>query len=147
MEIFRSESDEILERLFNNLFSLEGTPANKDLTGCVYRDLHSLKGAVRMIGYNNIQMILHKMEDIFDNVNNNKIHLNADILKMLISSLEVVAKFLQESIKNNREIIDDTYTATISALEQLSTEDNKEKQNILIADAQEPDKENSNSKN
>ena len=147
MEIFRSESDEILERLFNNLFSLEGTPANKELTGCVYRDLHSLKGAVRMIGYNNIQMILHKMEDIFDNVNNNKIHLNADILKMLISSLEVVAKFLQESIKNNREIIDDTYTATISALEQLSTEDNKEKQNILIADVQEPDKENSNSKN
>ena len=147
MEIFRSESDEILERLFNNLFSLEGSPANKDLTGCVYRDLHSLKGAARMIGDNNIQMILHKMEDIFDNVNNNKIHLNADILKMLISSLEVVAKFLQESIKNNREIIDDTYTATISALEQLSTEDNKEKQNILIADAQEPDKENSNSKN
>lgn len=147
MEIFRSESDEILERLFNNLFSLEGTPANKELTGCVYRDLHSLKGAVRMIGYNNIQMILHKMEDIFDNVNNNKIHLNADILKMLISSLEVVAKFLQESIKNNREIIDDTYTATVSALEQLSAEDDKEKQNILIADVQEPDKKNDNSKN
>ena len=87
------------------------------------------------------------MEDIFDNVNNNKIHLNADILKILISSLEVVAKFLQESIKNNREIIDDTYTATISALEQLSTEDNEEKQNILIADVQEPDKKNGNSKN
>ena len=147
MEIFRSESDEILERLFNNLFSLEGTPANKELTGCVYRDLHSLKGAVRMIGYNNIQMILHKMEDIFDNVNSNKLHLTADILKMLISSLEVVAKFLQESIKNNREIIDDSYTTTISALEQLSGENNAEVQNISIADVQEPVQESDNSKN
>ena len=148
MEIFRSESDEILERLFNNLFSLEGTPANKELTGCVYRDLHSLKGAVRMIGYNNIQMILHKMEDIFDNVNSNKIHLTADILKTLISSLEVVAKFLQESIKNNREIIDDTYTTTISALEELSDEDDKEeKQTISIADVQEKAQENDNSNN
>ena len=147
MEIFRSESDEILERLFNNLFSLEGTPANKELTGCVYRDLHSLKGAVRMIGYNNIQMILHKMEDIFDNVNSNKLHLTADILKMLISSLEVVAKFLQESVKNNREIIDDTYTTTISALEELSGEDNTEEQNISIADVQEPAQESNNSNN
>ena len=148
MEIFRSESDEILERLFNNLFSLEGTPANKELTGCVYRDLHSLKGAVRMIGYNNIQMILHKMEDIFDNVNSNKIHLTADILKTLISSLEVVAKFLQESIKNNREIIDDTYTTTISALEELFDEDDKEeKQTISIADVQEKAQENDNSNN
>ena len=148
MEIFRSESDEILERLFNNLFSLEGTPANKELTGCVYRDLHSLKGAVRMIGYNNIQMILHKMEDIFDKVNSNKIHLTDDILKTLISSLEVVAKFLQESIKNNREIIDDTYTTTISALEELSDEDDKEeKQTISIADVQEKAQENDNSNN
>ena len=47
LAIFQGESEEILERLFNNLFSLEDTPANKDLIGSIYRDLHSLKGAVR----------------------------------------------------------------------------------------------------
>ena len=29
LAIFQGESEEILERLFNNLFSLEDTPANK----------------------------------------------------------------------------------------------------------------------
>lgn len=145
MEIFRSESDEILERIFNNLFSLESTPANKELTNNVYRDLHSLKGAVRMIGYNNIQTILHKMEDIFDSVNSNKFCLNVDILKVLINSLEVVARFLQESIKNNREIIDDSYTTTIAELEKLSGEEN-EQPSPAISDIQEVKPSNSSTK-
>ena len=42
LAIFQGESEEILERLFNNLFYLEDTPANKDLIGSIYRDLHSL---------------------------------------------------------------------------------------------------------
>ena len=61
LTIFQNESEEILERIFNNLFALEETPANKELTASVYRDLHSLKGAVRMVGFNNIQDIIHKM--------------------------------------------------------------------------------------
>ena len=117
LEIFRVESEEILDRLFNNLFALEDTPANKDIIGVVYRDLHSLKGAVRMVGFNNIQMILHKMEDFFDSVNNNKILLDANILKLMNNSLEAVSKYLQESIQNEREIIDEGYTTIISNLE------------------------------
>ena len=142
MDIFRSESDEILERIFNNLFSLENMPANKELTNNIYRDLHSLKGAVRMIGYNNIQTILHKMEDIFDSVNSNKFCLNVDILKVLINSLEVVARFLQESIKNNREIIDDSYTTTIADLEKLSGA-KQEQSSPAISDIQEAKSNNS----
>ena len=34
-------------------------------------------------------------------------------------TLEVAAKYLQESIKNEREIIDDSYTATVSNLEYI----------------------------
>ena len=51
--IFQTESEEILERLFNDFFSLEATPANKELIANTYRDLHSIKGAVRMVGFNN----------------------------------------------------------------------------------------------
>ena len=65
LAIFQVESDEIIDHIFTILFSLETTPANKELIAAAYRDLHSLKGAVRMVGFNNIQMILDKMEDIF----------------------------------------------------------------------------------
>ena len=119
LAIFQGESEEILERLLNNLFALEDTPANKDLISSVYRDLHSLKGAVRMVGFNNIQSIFHKMEDIFDAVCNDKLFLDKDILSIASSSLEMASKYLQDSIKNAREIVDDNFASTISNLENV----------------------------
>lgn len=127
-----------LERLFNNLFSLEDTPANKDLIGSIYRDLHSLKGAVRMVGFNNIQGIFHKMEDIFDAVNNDQFVLDKDIINLMSRSLETASRYLQESIKNGREIIDEEFTATLSNLEYiLDIEMNEQtfRQNETIAEA------------
>lgn len=138
LTIFQGESEEILERLFNNLFSLEDTPANKDLIGSVYRDLHSLKGAVRMVGFNNIQGIFHKMEDIFDAVNNDPFVLDKDIISLMSRSLETASRYLQESIKNGREIIDEEFTATLSNLEYiLDIEMNEQtfRQNETIAEA------------
>lgn len=138
LAIFQCESEEILERLFNNLFSLEDTPANKDLIGSIYRDLHSLKGAVRMVGFNNIQGIFHKMEDIFDAVNNDQFVLDKDIINLMSRSLETASRYLQESIKNGREIIDEEFTATLSNLEYiLDIEMNEQtfRQNETIAEA------------
>ena len=138
LAIFQGESEEILERLFNNLFSLEDTPANKDLIGSIYRDLHSLIGAVRMVGFNNIQGIFHKMEDIFDAVNNDQFVLDKDIINLMSRSLETASRYLQESIKNGREIIDEEFTATLSNLEYiLDIEMNEQtfRQNETIAEA------------
>ena len=120
MQIFQTESEEIIEKIFTALYSLEKTPANKELIVNVYRDLHSLKGAVRMIGYNNIQMIIHKMEDIFDAVQNSKLKLDLHFINLISHSLEIVAKYIQESIKNNREIIDDEYKSVMSNLEYVT---------------------------
>ncbi len=117
--IFQGESEEIIERLFNNLDSLEQTPANKELISAIYRDLHSIKGAVKMVGFNNIQVIFHKMEDIFDAVNNGLFILDKDVINILFKSLEIASKYLQESIKNCREIIDENYAETISNLEYI----------------------------
>jgi len=119
MQLFQSESDDIIERIFSNLFALEKTPANKDFISSVYRDLHSLKGAVRMVGYNNIQTIIHKMEDIFDAVNSSKMQLQKNVIQLISHSLEIVSKYIQESIRNNREIIGDEFKETLSNLEYV----------------------------
>ena len=126
MAIFQAESEEIIERIFNNLFSLENTPANKELIGAIYRDLHSLKGAVRMVGFNNIQTIFHKMEDIFDAVNNDKFVLEPEMIKLMSRSLEAASRYLQDSVKNDREIIDEDFNAVISNLEYIIDVEMKE---------------------
>ena len=66
LSIFQTESEELIERVINNLILLETNPSDRELTSTLYRELHSIKGAIRMVGFNNIQTIIHKIEDIFD---------------------------------------------------------------------------------
>ena len=139
MAIFQTESEEIVERLYSNLLLLDDSPANKEITSNIYRDLHSLKGAVRMIGFKNIQTIIHKMEDIFDAVNNGQFTPDSAVIKLVSSSLDTVSGYLKESILNNREIIDENYTATISNLEYLTDIEIPEQQAIQSQSIQEQD--------
>lgn len=43
LNIFREESEEIVEKLNNNLLALEKNPDNKDIIFQLFRDAHSLK--------------------------------------------------------------------------------------------------------
>lgn len=130
MSIFQAESEEIIDRLFGAFFNLETTPANKEIIAGIYRDLHSLKGATRMVGFNNIQNIIHKMEDIFDAANSGLYMVTSSTINLVSKSLEVVLKYLTESVKNGREIIDEEYTSIISNLEFIvNVEIAEQKQN------------------
>ena len=58
LNIFRGETEEIVQKLNNNLLQLESNPNNEELLVYLFRDAHSLKGAARMIGFNNIQIMV-----------------------------------------------------------------------------------------
>ena len=122
MAIFQTESEEILERIFEELTTLEKKPSDRELTATLYRDLHSIKGAVRMVGFENIQNIIHKIEDIFDIVNTENKILNGEAINLIEKSMELVSRYLQESIKNEREIVDEQYTPTLSSIELCVSE-------------------------
>ncbi len=119
LSIFQAESEEIFERIFENLLSLESDPANKETSAALYRDLHSVKGALRMVGFNNLQTIIHKIEDIFDKVKSSDITLDKEKINIITKSAELVLNYLQDSVENQREIIGEHFNSTVSALEYL----------------------------
>jgi len=117
MSIFQVESEEILERIFEHLNEFETNPTDRELVNTLYRELHSIKGAVRMVGFNNIQTIIHSIEDIFDIIKTSNISLDKDKFNIIHRSLEIVANYLHDSVKNKREVIGEEYSPTLSALE------------------------------
>ena len=117
LSIFQVESEDILERIFENLLLLEKKPTDKELSNILYRDLHSIKGAVRMVGFNNIQNIIHKIEDIFDAVKSSSIALNSEKISLITKALNIVSIYLQDSVKNQREIIGEDFNSILSSLE------------------------------
>ena len=130
MSIFQVESEDILERIFENILLYEKKPSDKEISATLYRDLHSLKGAIRMVGFNNIQNIIHKIEDIFDRINSLNLVLNTEKCLLITKSLELVSKYLHESVENQREIIGPEFNPTISALEYIV--DNNDSTNSIL---------------
>ena len=122
MSIFQTESEEILERIFEHLGSLEKECKNRELIAALYREMHSIKGAIRMVGFTNIQMIVHRIEDIFDAANNSGLVIDKEKIFMITKALELVSKYLQESVENGREIIDDNFNLTLSNIENVLNE-------------------------
>ena len=73
LNIFQQEGGEILQSMDKSLFALEKDPKNQDVLIQLARDAHSLKGSARMLGFESIQKIAHKIEDILGYLRDGKI--------------------------------------------------------------------------
>ena len=119
LKIFQVESEEIISRLNNNLLSLEKKPNNKDSIFALFRDAHSLKGASRMIGFNNVQTIAHKIEDILGLAKDNKLQINTKIVDILYKSVDFLSELIQKSIVKKQEVYSEKINEHISILENI----------------------------
>lgn len=118
LKIFQVESEEIISKLNNNLLDLEKTPNDKDIILALFRDAHSLKGASRMVGFNNVQTVAHKMEDILGLAKDNKILLNSNVVTVLYKTVDFLSKLIQKSINKKQEIYNEDIAEQIAILEK-----------------------------
>lgn len=119
LNIFRGETEEIIQKLNNNLLQLETNPDSKELLVYLFRDAHSLKGAARMIGFNNIQRLAHKTEDVLGYAKENKIAINKEISTALLKAIDLVSDLINESVKLKKEYYTDDIQKHIDSIDLL----------------------------
>lgn len=119
LKIFQVESEEIISKINNSLLDLEKKPNDKDAILMLIRDAHTLKGASRMVGFNNVQAVAHKMEDVLGLAKENKILLNSQAVNILYKTIDLLADIIQKSIEKGHEIYNENITEQISILENI----------------------------
>ena len=129
LNIFRGETEEIVQKLNNNLLQLESNPNNEELLVYLFRDAHSLKGAARMIGFNNIQRLAHKAEDVLGLAKEKKIKINREISDALYNAIDLMSELIQESVKLKKEYYTDDIQKQIDNIDTILKK-NEEKQII-----------------
>ena len=134
LNIFRGETEEIIQKMNNNLLQLESSPNNKELLVYLFRDAHSLKGAARMIGFNNIQRLAHKAEDVLGLAKENKIDINREISDALYKATDLLSDLIQESVKIKREYYSDDTQKHIDYIDSLI---NKYQKKDIVGDESE----------
>lgn len=120
LNIFRAESEEIVNHLNDALLELEKNPSNKDLIVVLFRNAHSLKGAARMIGFTTIQNLAHKMEDIIGLAKDEGLVLTSQIADEMYKTVDLISKIIMQSIETGSEIFNkDEVENRIKILENL----------------------------
>lgn len=112
LEIFIDETKEHLQSLNTQILELEQDPENMDTINEIFRAAHSLKGMAGTMGYKRMQALTHDMENVFSEVRNGTIKVNAAIIDVLFQCLDALDEYLasiqdsaDEGTNNNENLI------------------------------------------
>ena len=94
LEIFIDETKEHLQSLNTQILELEQNPENMDTINEVFRAAHSLKGMAGTMGYKRMQNLTHDMENVFSEVRNGHIKVNASMIDCLFQCLDALDEYL-----------------------------------------------------
>ena len=91
LEIFRSEADELIGNIKQNLAALASDPANHESLWEIRRNAHTFKGAAGIVGLGSASSLAHRVEDVLDRLAERR----CDVDPSLVGLLAVAADSLE----------------------------------------------------
>ena len=103
LDIFIDETREHLQNLNTQILALEQDAENMDTVNEIFRAAHSLKGMAGTMGYKRMQTLTHDMENVFSEVRNGAIKVNAEMIDILFQCLDALEEYLAAIQENADE--------------------------------------------
>ncbi|MCP4134245.1 MAG: chemotaxis protein CheA [bacterium] len=122
VDIFFIECRELLEAMESSLLKLEKESIDEESIRSIFRAAHTIKGSSGMFGFGEIEMFTHTVENLLDDVSNDKINLNHDMIALLLECHDFIlllVDFFEE--QNDGFIDDDTKTKRESLQSRLKS--------------------------
>ncbi|MBQ9149986.1 hybrid sensor histidine kinase/response regulator [bacterium] len=138
LNIFQQESAEIMASMDTKLLALEKEPKNKELAMQLFRDAHSLKGSARMLGFEDIQNIAHKIEDIISLIREDKLVISSKITDTISECLEFIAILINKTVAKKEEFKSEEIQKYIDKLEAISQKEQNNPDYISVESKIEP---------
>jgi len=90
LALFKGEAQDYLVTLNKGLLSLEKKPDQPAVIDDLFRAAHTLKGALRMMGYMDIQDNAHLLEDIFGKMRSGEVSATAVVITQALKTLDAI---------------------------------------------------------
>jgi two-component system chemotaxis sensor kinase CheA len=103
---FVEESLDNVSDMEEALFALENDMQSKELIERIFRAMHSLKGGGAMFGFNHLSDFTHHLENIFDQVRNDKIVVSHDLISLTFSAIDEIKYLLEKGDLSDKEDLD-----------------------------------------
>ncbi len=136
LNIFKVESEEIIQEFNDNFLALEKNPFDKTPIKKLIQIAHSLKGSARMLGFNSIQDIVHKIEDVLFYWEKENVVIKCDF-HIIYHVCDFLSELINLSVQKKSNYVDDNVMKVINDLDNIITgslgdEKGKEKSKLNI---------------
>ena len=119
LEMFIEESKEHLQACNEHLLILEKNPNDIAIVNEVFRSAHTLKGMSATMGYEDIANLTHKMENVLDEIRNNKLHVTPELLDVVFIAVDQLEEMVLDIASGGKGKLD--VTSTVQKLHAIET--------------------------
>lgn len=105
-EMFMEETKESIETMNENLLALENDPTNLELIEEIYRASHTLKGMAGTMGYDGIQKLSHRMEELFDKIKEEKGKIQESWFDLLFESVDTIEILSEGEDVDHKDLVE-----------------------------------------
>jgi two-component system chemotaxis sensor kinase CheA len=98
LEGFLAEATELLEKIDDDLVTLEQSPNDMDLLNRIFRSIHTVKGAASFLEFELLVKVTHRTEDVLNKLRRGEMTLNPGRMDVILEAVDLV-KVLINDIK------------------------------------------------
>ncbi len=146
IESFVAEAQELLEAIRKDIITFRSDIKSQVALQSILRNLHTIKGNSRMLGFNRIEQISHAIEDVFKSIKDEKIKMSDTILQLVFYVSERISDCLDNIRTHNNDNInidiyikfcDQVAVGEIINIDDFASEIKNLRKEQLINDAEE----------
>ncbi|MBI5472715.1 MAG: chemotaxis protein CheA [Ignavibacteriae bacterium] len=118
LDSFLVETNEIMERLGQDLLKLEKTPEDNDLHNTIFRAVHTVKGTSSFLGFDQMTTLAHRAEDVLNKIRRHDLPVTRSLMDVLFAAYDLLKNLLQRIEARNDDPVD--LTSTLQQLEAVN---------------------------
>mgnify|MGYP000035353370 CR=1 FL=1 len=103
LDVFIEEAREHLDNMNRCLLGLERSPADREKLDEIFRSSHTLKGMAGTMGFEKVSYLTHEMENILQDIKNEKYELSEGVIDVLFKSFDVLEEIIAGIAQNGVE--------------------------------------------
>ncbi len=113
-ELYKTSSSEHISKLESELMILEKNPQDSSALEEFLREAHTLKGDSRMLGLDDIEKLVHHLEDCVEGIKAGKGELTPELCDRLYQGIDAIDRLSHEAVTG--ETVDVDSTAILASL-------------------------------
>ncbi len=103
LQIFFSETEELLKQAEESLLALESTPQSASDIEQLFRSVHTMKSGAGMVGYINISDYAHLLENLLERLRSGKLAVTNKLITFLLDSIDFIRSMIDRVSRGDSE--------------------------------------------